>query len=444
MFFLSANALINPVFLPGSPPLWLVMAAASLLFAVLNRSVNPERRFIAVPSITKPILFLGAIVLITCLLNHGIGIRILGNSRYGGKNYFYVFAAIAGYFVLISERISTERAGLFSALLFLPGLTGLMPNIIYMLGPVFYPLFSLFSPEFAAEQARGDFSLLPSIARVTGISFVGIALYNFLLARYGVRGLLDIRKPLRFCFLLVAAACCIVSGFRSVLIGFVITFASMFYFEGLHKTRLMVILLAFVVLISAIVLPYSEKLPLTVQRTISFLPVKVDPIVATSALSSTEWRLDVWKYAVQHIPHYLIKGKGYSISADDWVILGIKSQIESSAEVMLKTGDFHNGPLSVIIPFGIFGVIAFIWFLTASVRYLFHNYRFGDSRLKVINTFLLAAFVAKIVFFVIVFGAFHTDLLSFMSLVGFGVSLNGPPEPVVEEQATEQLAEAFT
>jgi len=26
-------------------------------------------------------------------------------------------------------------------------------------------------------------------------------------------------------------------------------------------------------------------------------------------------------------------------------------------------GDYHNGPLSVIIPFGVFGVIAFVWFL---------------------------------------------------------------------------------
>src|SRR5436189_3586884 len=50
MFFLSANALIAPTFLPGSPPLWMVMAAASLLFAVLNRSVSPERRFISMPS----------------------------------------------------------------------------------------------------------------------------------------------------------------------------------------------------------------------------------------------------------------------------------------------------------------------------------------------------------------------------------------------------------
>src|SRR6478609_34797 len=58
LLVLSWNASANPLFLPGRPCLWMVMALISLFFAVLSRSVNPNRRFVQVPSITKPLLFL--------------------------------------------------------------------------------------------------------------------------------------------------------------------------------------------------------------------------------------------------------------------------------------------------------------------------------------------------------------------------------------------------
>ena len=34
-------------------------------------------------------------------------------------------------------------------------------------------------------------------------------------------------------------------------------------------------------------------------------------------------------------------------------------------------GDYHNGPLSVLIPFGIWGLAAFVWLLVAGARFLY-------------------------------------------------------------------------
>jgi hypothetical protein len=31
----------------------------------------------------------------------------------------------------------------------------------------------------------------------------------------------------------------------------------------------------------------------------------------------------------------------------------------------MYAGDYHNGPLSILIPFGLFGMIAFLWLLGA-------------------------------------------------------------------------------
>ena len=106
----------------------------------------------------------------------------------------------------------------------------------------------------------------------------------------------------------------------------------------------------------------------------------------------------------------------------------------------LVAGDYHNGPLSVLIPFGIFGFLAFLWLIGACIRLLYYFHRYGDPALQRINTFLLASFLAKIALFLFVFGAVSNDLFSFLGLVGLAVSLNGAPQVATEpETSTEVL-----
>jgi O-antigen ligase len=91
----------------------------------------------------------------------------------------------------------------------------------------------------------------------------------------------------------------------------------------------------------------------------------------------------------------------------------------------IAASDFHNGPLSLIIPLGIFGVIGFLWFLFASIKTLINNFRFGDPENQQINTFLLAYFLTKTVFFFAVFGSFQNELAVFVGLIALSVSING-------------------
>lgn len=88
-------------------------------------------------------------------------------------------------------------------------------------------------------------------------------------------------------------------------------------------------------------------------------------------------------------------------------------------------GDYHSGPLSVILPFGIFGSIAFVWLLLAAGRVIYQNYKFGDPAFHNINIFLFAYFVVKAIFFFIIFGSLHSDLPLFLGLLGLSISLNG-------------------
>jgi len=444
---LSWNACVAPVVLPGQPQLWILAAAASVLFAVLNRAVAPDLRFIYIPSLVNPLLYLTAMVVLTACLTGGIGLRSFGSSQYGGRNYVYLFMAVAGYFAFTSQRIAPEKAGLYVAMFFLPGLTGLIPNIVYALGPAFYPLFYFFPVGNAIDQARSDYALNPGIFRLNGLPLAGTALFYWIMARYGIKGALDVSRPWRILCLVSALFCFAASGFRGIMIGFAVTFCVLFFLEGLHRTRFLPFLLGFMLFGGAILLPNTDKLPWVIQRTISFLPVKIDPFVKQSADSSTEWRLDIWKQVLPQVPKYLFMGKGYHLDPNELYMETTQSSGAITADAISITGDYHSGPLSLIIPLGIWGVIGFVWFLVAAGRYLYRNYHNGDPQLQRINTFLWGLFIVKLVIFVAIFGSFYSDFYTFTGLLGISVSLNGRPEPVAETETAEPeqpMLEAFS
>ena len=105
----------------------------------------------------------------------------------------------------------------------------------------------------------------------------------------------------------------------------------------------------------------------------------------------------------------------------------------------MYAGDYHNGPLSVLMPFGLFGMVALLWFFYRGTGLLRHYYRFGDPALARINAFLFALFLARVLSFLIVSGSIYSDMFSFTGLLGLAVSLNGRPGlPSVSEEATAQ------
>jgi len=113
-------------------------------------------------------------------------------------------------------------------------------------------------------------------------------------------------------------------------------------------------------------------------------------------------------------------------------------------EEQMFAGNYHSGPLSLIIPLGIFGSLAFVWFLYAATKVLIRNWRNGDPALKSINTFLLGIFIVRIFFFIFVFGAIAQDLAVFAGIVGLGVSLNAgsaAPETSLPEPEADDAGE---
>jgi hypothetical protein len=436
----SWNSVISPIFVPGRPTLWMIMGGCGLLFALLNRAVSPEHKFTHVASINRSIFFLLGVVLVTAMLNGGLGIRVLGGERYGGKAYFCILAAVMGYFAFCSQRIAVEKAPLYVALFFLPGLLPLLSDLAVRAGPAASPIFYLWQPGSPLEATQPDI-INSGISRVTGFTFAGTAFYCFLLARYGFRGVFNWKKPIRLMGFAIALGLCLACGFRSILILFGFTCVALFFLEGLHRTKWLPASIGIGLLCAAALFPFAEHLPKTIQRTISFLPVEVDPLVKLDTEGSTEWRLDMWRDVLPEVPKYLIKGKGYSFDPDDlfWTHLRQHARgVDLSHAGAVLANDFHSGPLSVIIPFGIFGVIGFLWFLGAGMQYLWRCITYGNPELRRTNTFLLAFFIGKTALFFIIFGSLYTDLFGFTGILGLAVSLNGRIEPAKEFEVVDE------
>jgi hypothetical protein len=430
-------------FLPGRPAVWLPMVALSLGISVLQRALNKDMRFISVPRIALPLICLAVVALVTARFTGGIGLRSLGGEEVGGRKYFFLIGGILAYFALTARRIPPERAGLYVALFFLSACSNVIGDLVSVLPPGFNFLFWFFPPNGYILEEEGQNT---GGFRFGGLAVMSVGIFSFMLAKYGVRGIFMSGKPWRAFMLGLVLFSVLFGGFRSMLIACVMIFVIQFFLEGLHRTRLMAKFAFAGLLVLVVALPFTDKLPYSVQRSLAFLPVNINSAIRQNAEGSSDWRIEMWKAVLPEVPEHLLLGKGYVLSRLDLDTIGKDSAFHpvSAADwTAALAGDYHSGPLSVVLSFGIWGVIAFSWFLIASIRALYANYRYGDQSLQNINTFLLAAFLGKTLEFIIIFGALDSDMLFFAGIIGLSVSLNGGIRgPVTEtvETAAPALA----
>lgn len=426
LLVLSWNASITPYFFPGRPSLWMMMAALSLFFAVLARTVSEKNRFINVPALTRSLLCLLAVVLITASITGGFGSQAFGSRTFGGKGYFVITAAVMGYFALTSQAIPRNRVNLVVAVYFLSGLTAVVSNLIYVAGPKYWFLYEFFPANYAAGQAEAEGSLGTGLVRISGLLLLAQAVYGFLLARYGFRGVFDLKHGWRLVLLLAAVFVSMFGGYRSGLVMVGLTFLTLFIVEGLWRTRILLTAVGVGLVVTVLVVSFVDRMPLSVQRTLSFLPVNVDPVIKQAAQDSTEWRLEMWRTLWPDVPKYLFLGKGYVLDPQALYFL-TEATIRGYAvphEWAAYSGDYHNGLLSLVIPFGLYGVVAFLWFLGAGIRVLYNNFKYGAPWLRQVNGYLLAFFIARAIYFFLVFGAFYAELFYFTGALGLSVALN--------------------
>ena len=401
------------------PRIWVVFAGISLGISLLNYVLSKKIKLSFVPSVVWPLLFLAVVMGVTARLTGGFG----GGDMWGQKRYFTAFTAILGFFAITAQVIPKGRRMLYACLFFGAGITHIVQDLLFLAGPSFYFLFSIFGTDVVASQAFST----DAMVRFAGFAVGGQAACLLMLMRYGIRGLCDLTKWWRLIAFFFCFGFSLLGGFRSVIVVDALVILAVFFYEGLFRTRYAFILLLSTTLLLTLVVGFADRLPLSIQRTLSVLPLELDPRAERDAAGTSDWRWQIWKVMYPQIPRYLILGKGYAYSGTDAYLMTEASSrgLAPSYETIFISGAYHSGPLTLIIPFGIFGALAFVWFCVSGFRILYLNYRFGDPEIKKVNVFLISYFSAYLLFFLSVYGQFDQDLYVFTGLVGFSIALNG-------------------
>jgi hypothetical protein len=261
-----------------------------------------------------------------------------------------------------------------------------------------------------------------------GISMAGIMGMLYMLARYGVRGTLSFRQPLKSAFFLLFVIAMLAGGYRSFMLFVMGVYVFQFFLEGSHRGSRAAVYAGAACLLVVLAVAFSARMPYTVQRVVSVFGLPVSPEVEMDVRNSNEWRLRMWQDVAPEVPRHLWLGKGYGVDVSemdftaDRLVSGSAYDATQGAKL---AQDYHNGPLSVILPLGVWGVAALIWLWVAGLTALVRNYRFGDPSLKTINSLLLSAFATRIVLFLAIFGSLTIDLAWFTGILGLSVALNG-------------------
>jgi hypothetical protein len=434
-------------FMPGDMPFWAVAAGLTFAIATIDHIMG-HRNFLRAPELTKPILFLLAVVIFTAKFRGGLGMRMMGSASIGGKHYMAILFAITGYFALTSEPIVPLRRVQAVKLFFLPGLTHALSNLALSLGPLFYVLYLIVPVGSAITQAAGETGELAE--RYGGLGPAGGALLCYGLARWGIRGAFNSAKPWRLLILVAGVGMGLYSGFRSQFGLLLLLLAMQFMVEGLWKTRLLPFFLAAGAFCLMIMLLFANRMPQTIQRTLAFLPVQINPDVREQAETSSEWRFEMWDTILPMVPQYLLIGKGYGIDPTDLFLSNEAGRMGflPTYAVTIVAGDYHSGPLSLLVPFGAMGALAFLWMLGAGIKVLCCNRRYGDPQLRTVNDLLLSFFLAEALSYFFIFGSFDTQLFLFLGTLGFSVSINGgvrrkeSAKPVAANPGSRLLAPA--
>jgi hypothetical protein len=136
--------------------------------------------------------------------------------------------------------------------------------------------------------------------------------------------------------------------------------------------------------------------------------------------------LKIWKALLPEVPKHLLLGTGLSVDVETLNEMGGNTSfkvIDAANQPLALTHDVHNGPLSIILPFGIWGILTWFWFWGGMGYVVFRNYKYGDPDLKLYNRFLLASFWGNCLFFTFIFGAME-HVSNFCLIGGLSVAIN--------------------
>jgi len=316
------------------------------------------------------LIYLNLAYLAIVFARNPVGFWAMQSSMVGGRPYFEIGLALGAFMILSRVQISDFIAKIFPLFFVIPAWCVAILDVVGRLVPqTAYPLAMMYS-GVGSRGVTGAFEQEAQLGetRMVGMQFAGLSSVLALCAKFNPITLISPLHPLRALLFGVALMAIFLSGFRSVLLFAMVAFLLSTLLRGNVKDLWVAgagMLLGLVVLIS--VQGSLVQLPMTVQRTLSWLPGDWNQQAVADAEGSTQWRVEMWGWAWndERILRDKIWGQGFGFTIDDMNLIASSLMAGqggqhllggSDRESFMITGAFHSGPLSTIKYIGVVGL----------------------------------------------------------------------------------------
>jgi len=365
-FAFSSSALIIPA-LPGRPFVWEAIAASAWPAVVVHLGLNRTRfseigfSRLEIRALGCLLIFLGTIVLL--MVVHGVGFRALGGEQMGGR--FYVQQLVLGVIPLLfllapwsKDRLlgAFVASALFSA-------TYVVSDFALISGGR-TAQFLLNFLEVPTDAFNFYFGFeLTGLRRYQSFSIVGRSLLLVLLVAFPLRKILFRRFYFGIPCLAGILMLGLLSGERTRLVQTGLTLIALGFVQRIYTLPRLVMLSVFLALAGGVVYTQAHRMPLSVQRAVSFLPgISVDPVAANDAAGTLMDRIAVVQLAMRSVPDRLLLGRGFGMERIDRMVRG---EADDGVVLAFQNGQFPNGVVSLLVNTGLLGFLAAVGYVAA-------------------------------------------------------------------------------
>jgi hypothetical protein len=361
---LQPAALIVPFF-PGRPFWWelcALLAWPSLLaFALVNRRALESLRLDRLErrALLALLGYMG--VLAFLMLYRGVGLRVLGGEQMGGRVYAQQLVLAILPALMVVARFSPRQ--LVGALIagWLLSLTYVVSEFSFnATGGAMHPL--LYFLELPTDGLNFNFSYdISGVRRFGSLAAVCAAGLACLWISAPLRALLGrwllVAGPLMLALIGVGLG----SGYRNVFLTAVLTLFFLALFQRFWDLRRTIAALVLSGLLVAGLYATADRLPLSVQRAVSFFPgIAISPIARADATATNLDRWEVMKLALHDVPRFAVVGRGFGMGRIDQAPLDPAS---AGVALLYAQGMFYNGVVGTLLKTGVPGLIFSLLFV---------------------------------------------------------------------------------
>ncbi len=358
------------------------------------------------------ILLLNLAQIVIVFISHPMGLRTLSSETVGARPYFNIVIATFAYLILCNQVATPKMARAIPILVLIPeALSSVVKLAVRFKPSIGLKLGWFYSEFFPPAEAYESNGLVGRVSIGTGNSLLVL-----LCSYFRPLSLINPLRALRLFLLLIAILLILISGFRSALLAAAAVFLLASYFRGGWRdllttvAGLTVMTLALIVINSAV-----HPLPLTVQRTLSFLPGDWDLRARDDATGSTEWRLEMWREIWKSSRYIQNKTMGDGFGFNRTELQAMQREHTAGGqevqEYFMIIGAFHNGPLSAIRFTGVVGLVLYCTFLIALAGYAWRLIRRAErTAYYSLALFFGLGVIWEPINYLLVFGAYDSGL----------------------------------